>query len=43
MRTTATTIERIDDAVRWYRALKADFSDVDLLLRTQRELANRRE
>lgn len=36
-----STSELISDAVHWYRTLKTDFNDVDLLLRTQREFAAR--
>lgn len=36
-----STAELITDAVGWYRTLRTDFNDVDLLLRTQREFAAR--
>lgn len=39
--TDKPTPELITDAVAWYRSLKTDFADVDLLLRTQREFAAR--
>lgn len=39
--TDKPTSELITDAVAWYRSLKTDFADVDLLLRTQREFAAR--
>lgn len=36
-----STAEQIADVTNWYRSLKTDFADVDLLLRTQREFAAR--
>lgn len=35
------TSELITDAVQWYGSIGRDFSDVDLLLRNQREFARR--
>lgn len=36
-----STSELVADAVHWYRNLRTDFNDVDLLLRTQREFSAR--